>query len=85
MKEAIHMKIEIETIKKTQSERILETENLASEQELQMQASPTEYKKWKIALFPPSSWGHKISPELLSCTRGLGCGLNPAGAVPVLW
>ena len=25
-----------------------------------------------------------ISPELLPCTLGLGCGLSPAGAVPVL-
>ena len=35
-------------------------------------------------LFPPSPWGHKISPEQLPCTLGLGCGCNPAGAVPVL-
>ena len=39
--------MEIETIKKTQMETILEVENIGKNQESQMQASPTEYKRQK--------------------------------------
>ena len=39
---------EMRAIKKMQTEAILEIENLRErEQELQMQASTTEYKRWK--------------------------------------
>ena len=41
------LKMKIEAIKKTQTKGILEMENLIRVQELQMQASPTEYKRCK--------------------------------------
>ena len=42
------------------------------------------YIQVHLPLFSPPLWGHKIVPELLPCTLGLGCGLSWAGAVPVL-
>ena len=30
-----------------------------------------------LPLFPPSLWGHKISPEQLPCSLGLGCEYTP--------
>ena len=41
------LKMEIEAIKKTQTERILEKRAEEYKQELQIQASPKEYKRWK--------------------------------------
>ena len=41
------LKMETEAIKKTQTEEFLGMENLAREQELQTQASRTEYTRWK--------------------------------------
>jgi hypothetical protein len=39
--------METEPIKKKQSDRILAKENLEKRTEKQMQASSTEYKRWK--------------------------------------
>lgn len=39
--------MKIEVIKKMQTERTLERENGISEQELEIQSSPPDYKKWK--------------------------------------
>lgn len=41
------LKIKIEVIKKMLSERTLERENGVNEQELDIEASPADYKKWK--------------------------------------
>ena len=41
------LKMEIEAIKKTQTEEFWKWKIQVNKQELQMQASPTEYKRWK--------------------------------------